>query len=106
MATIQKTFVTSVENVVVFADGVRALIAVRDTADSDNITARMMIVVKEGKVVQPPTNEKVDPQIAVAAADLLKSFTALCDKITTDKPIFIRGSVPPEHAQHPVSSSR
>ena len=102
MATIQKTFVTSVENVVVFADGVRASIAVRDTADPDSVTARMMMAVKGGKVVQPPTNEDVDPQITEACATLLKCFTALCDKITTDKPIFIRGSVPPEHPQRPA----
>lgn len=101
MATIKKTFTTSIENIIIFADGVRASVAVRDTADPDNVTARMAIVVKGGKVVQPPTNDDVDPKVAAACDTLMKIFTALCDKVTTDKPIFIRGSVPPAQPQGP-----
>jgi hypothetical protein len=101
MATIQKTFMTSLENVVVLADGARAVVAVRDTADPENVTARMIIAVKAGKLIQPPTDENVDPEIIKACATLMKCFTALSDKIVTDKPIFIRGSVPPASPQSP-----
>jgi hypothetical protein len=101
MATIQKTFMTSLENVVVFPDGVRAVVAVRDTADLENVSARMVIAVKAGKLIQPPTGENVDPEIVKACATLIKCFTALSDKIVTDKPIFIRGSVPPVSSQSP-----
>ena len=101
MATIKKTFTTSIENIIIFVDGVRATIVGRDTADPENVAFRMVTVVKGGKVVQPPTNEDVDPKIATACATLMKCFTDLCDKITTDKPIFIRGSVPPTQPQGP-----
>ena len=99
MAMIRKTFTTSIENIVIFADGVRASIAVRDTDDLGNITACMAIVVKGGKVVQPPTNEDVDVKVAAACDTLMKIFTELCDRVTTEKPIFIRGSVPPARPQ-------
>jgi hypothetical protein len=101
MATIQKTFVTSVESVLVSHEGIRAMVSVKDVADtSGSITARMTIAAdKDGKIVQPATpnfaGKELDPQASAAAATLLKCFTELCDKITTTEPIFIRGSVPP-----------
>ena len=74
MATIQKTYTTSLDAVTVLADSVRASIAVRDTADPSNVAARMMIMVKGGKVLQPAAaaSVAVDPAIATAALGILK----------------------------------
>ena len=43
MATIQKTFTTRLDNVVVFADGVRASVSLIDLQDDKNVTAHLMI---------------------------------------------------------------
>ena len=91
MATIQKTYTTSLEAVTVLEDSVRASIAVRDTADPSNVAARMMIMVKGGKVLQPAA----DPAIATAGATLMTAFAALSDAVVAAAPVFIRGSVSP-----------
>jgi hypothetical protein len=97
MATIQKTYTTSLESVTVLADSVRASVAVRDTADPTNVAARMMIMVKGGKVLQPAAaaSVPVDPGIATAGASLLAAFASLSDAVVAAAPIFIRGSIPP-----------
>ena len=97
MATIQKTYTTSLEAVTVLADSVRASIAVRDTADPSNVAARMMIMVKGGKVLQPAAaaSVAVDPAIATAGATLMTAFAALSDAVVAAAPVFIRGSIPP-----------
>lgn len=101
MATIQKTFTTRLDNVVIFADGVRASVSIIDSQDDKNVTAHLVIVVKDGKVVQPQVDIAVDPSIASAASSLLAAFTKLVDGVVTSQPIFIRGSVPPVQAQRP-----
>ena len=97
MATIQKTYTTSLEAVTVLADSVRASVAVRDTADPSNVAARMMIMVKGGKVMQPAgaASVSVDPVIVTASATLMKAFAALSDAVVAAAPVFIRGSVSP-----------
>ena len=101
MAIIQKTFTTRLDNVVVFADGVRASVAIVDSQDDKNVTAHLMIAVKDGKVIQPAVDMKVDPSIAEAASSLLEAFTKLVDRVITSQPIFIRGSVPPAQPPSP-----
>ena len=97
MATIQKTYTTSLEAVTVLEDSVRASIAVRDTADPSNVAARMMIMVKGGKVLQPAAaaSVAVDSAIATAGATLMTAFAALSDAVVAAAPVFIRGSVSP-----------
>ena len=101
MATIQKTFTTRLDNVVVFADGVRASVSIIDSQDDKNVTAHLMIVVKDGKVIQPPVGTAADSAIATAASTLLAAFTKLVDQVVTSQPIFIRGSVPPAQSPRP-----
>lgn len=103
MATIKKTFVTRLDNVVIFADGVRASVSLIDSEDDKSVTAHLMVVVKDGKVVQPPVGIDVDPAIATAAATVLSVFDKLVDQVLTSQPIFIRGSVPPSQPQRPQS---
>ena len=103
MAIIQKTFTTRLDNVVVFADGVRASVSIIDSQDSKNVTAHLVIAVKDGKVVQPSVSMTVDPAVASAASILLAAFTKLVDQVVTEQPIFIRGSVPPSQPQRPSS---
>ena len=97
MATIQKTYTTSLEAVTVLADSVRASIAVRDTADPSNVAARMMVLVKGGKILQPAgaASVSVDPAIGTASATILKAFAALADAVVAAAPVFIRGSISP-----------
>ena len=108
MATIQKTYTTSLEAVTVLADSVRASIAVRDTADPGNVAARMMIMVKGGKVVQPApaASVAVDPVIATASASLLAAFAVLSDAVVAAAPVFIRGSIPPTRPGSPASEAQ
>ena len=103
MATIQKTFTTRLDNVVVFADGVRASVSLIDLQDDKNVTAHLMIVVKDGKVVQPAMDTAVDPVIASASSTLLAAFTKLADQVFTAKPLILRGSVPPVQQPRPQS---
>ena len=103
MATIKKTFVTRLDNVVIFADGVRASVSLIDSEDDKNVTAHLMVVVKDGKVVQPPVALDVDPAVAAASATILSVFGKLVDQVLTSQPIFIRGSVPPPQPQRPQS---
>jgi hypothetical protein len=103
MATIQKTFTTRLDNVVVFADSVRASVSLIDSQDDKNVTAHLVIVVRDGKVVQPPLGTAIDPAIETAASTLLAAFTKLVDQVVTSQPLFIRGSVPPAQQQRPQS---
>jgi len=103
MATIQKTFTTRLDNVVVFGDGVRASVSLIDSQDDKNVTAHLMIVVKDGKVIQPSMDTPVDPVIASASSSLLAAFTKLADQVLTAKPLILRGSVPPAQSQRPQS---
>ena len=104
MATIKKTFTTRLDNVVVFVDGVRASVSLIDSEDDKNVTAHLMIVVKDGKVVQPPLPAvKVDPAIATAASAIMSAFTKVVDQVITSQPLFLRGSVPPAQPQRPQS---
>ena len=103
MATIQKIFTTRLDNVVVFADGVRASVSWIDSQDDKNVTAHLMIVVKDGKVIQPAMDTAVDPVIASASSALLAAFTKLADQVFTAKPLILRGSVPPAQQQRPQS---
>ena len=101
MATIQKTFTTRLDNVVVFGDGVRASVSIIDSQDDKNVTAHLVIVVKDGKVIQPPVGTPVDPAIASAASTIMAAFAKLVDQVVTSQPLFIRGSVPPVQPQRP-----
>ena len=106
MATINKTFVTRLDNVVVFADGVRASVSLIDSEDDKNVTAHLVIVIKDGNVVQPAVpagTVTVDPAIGSAASTLMSAFTKVVDKVVTSQPLFIRGSVPPVQQQRPQS---
>jgi len=104
MATIKKTFTTRLDNVVVFVDGVRASVSLIDSEDDKNVTAHLMIVVKDGKVVQPPLPAvKVDPAIATAASTIMSAFAKVVDQVVTSQPLFLRGSVPPAQPQRPQS---
>ncbi len=103
MATIKKTFSTRLDNVVIFPDGVRASVSLIDSEDDKNVTAHLVVVVKDGKVVQPSMDATVDPSIASAASSLLVAFVKLVDQVVTSQPIFIRGSVPPAQQQRPQS---
>jgi hypothetical protein len=103
MATIKKTYTTRLDNVVIFADGVRASVSLIDSEDDKNVTAHLMIVVRDGKVVQPPVSMVVDPSIASASSSLLAAFGKLVDQVVTSQPLFIRGSVPPAQSPRPQS---
>ena len=104
MATIKKTFTTRLDNVVVFVDGVRASVSLIDSEDDKNVTAHLMIVVKDGKVVQPSLpNVAVDPAIATAVSTIMSAFTKVVDQVVTSQPLFLRGSVPPAQPQRPQS---
>ena len=104
MATIKKTFTTRLDNVVLFADGVRASVSLIDSDDSATVTAHLMIVIKDGKVVQPAVPAgaaAVDPIIGTAASSIMAAVTKLVDQVVTSQPLFIRGSVPPAQPQRP-----
>ena len=101
MATIQKTYTTRLDNVVAFADGVRASVSIIDSQDSSNVTAHLIIVVKDGKVIQPAVDVPVDASIASATSTLMAAFTKLVDLVVAAKPIILRGSVPPAQQQRP-----
>jgi predicted regulator of Ras-like GTPase activity (Roadblock/LC7/MglB family) len=101
MATIKKTFVTRLDNVMIFPEGMRAAVSLIDSEDDKNVTAHLMVVVKDGKVVQPPVALDVDPAVASAAATILSAFGKLVDTVLTSQPIFIRGSVPPTSPPRP-----
>jgi hypothetical protein len=103
MATIKKTFTTRLDNVVIFPDGARASVSLIDSEDDKNVTAHLVIVVKDGKVVQPPMDTTVDPSIASAAGTIMAAFGKLVDQVVTSQPLFIRGSVPPAQQQRPQS---
>lgn len=106
MASIKKTFTTRLDNVVIFVDGVRASVSLIDSEDDKTVTAHLVIVVKDGKVVQPVVpagTVNVDPVIGTAAGTIMSAFSKLVDQVVTSQPIFIRGSVPPAQSQRPQS---
>ena len=98
MATITKTYSTKLDNVVVFADGVRASVSLCDSQDSKNPAAHMVVAVRGGKVVQPalPTELSVDPAVAAASKVILDAFAKIVDQVVAQAPVFIRGSVIPQ----------
>jgi hypothetical protein len=102
MATIKKTFTTRLDNVVIFADGARASVSLIDSEDTATVTAHLMIVIKDGKVVQPAVpagSVDVDPAIGTAASSIMAAVTKLVEQVVTSQPLFIRGSVPPAQSQ-------
>jgi hypothetical protein len=101
MATIKKTFTTRLDNVILFSDGIRASVSVIDSEDAKNVTAHMMIVVKDGKVVRPPVGIAVDPAVASAASSILAAFSKLADQVVVSQPLLIRGSVLSPQPQRP-----
>ena len=103
MATIKKTFTTRLDNVLIFSDGLRASVSLIDSEDDKNVTAHLVVVVKDGKVVQPATGTVVDPSVVAAAGTIMSAFGKLVDQVVTSQPLFIRGSVPPVQQQRPQS---
>jgi hypothetical protein len=101
MATINKTYTTRLDSVVLYPEGVRASVSLVDKDDSENVTAHLMIVLKDGKVVQPALDVNVDPAIATASKTLWEAFAKLTDVVTTAQPLLIRGSVPPVQPKRP-----
>lgn len=97
MATINKKYTTQVDNVVVATDLVRVSVSLVDADDPKNASARMVVVLKGGKVVQPQlkTDVAVDPAVAAATKTILDACTKVVDQVAAQGPIFIRGSVAP-----------
>ena len=83
MATIKKTFVTRLDSVIIFAEGVRALISLIDLEDGKNVTAHLVVEAKDGKVVQPPVGLDVDPSIAEASNTIWSALAKVVDQVVS-----------------------
>jgi hypothetical protein len=97
VATIKKNYTTRVDNVVVAPALVRVSVSLVDADDPQNVSAHMVVALKDGKVVQPQlaTAIVVDPAIAVAAKTILDACAKVVDQVATQGTVFIRGSVDP-----------
>ena len=97
MATIKKNYTTRVDSVVVTADLVRVSVSLVDADDSRSAAARMVVALKDGKVVQPQlkTDVAVDPVVAAAAKTIFDACVKVVDQVAAQGPVFIRGSVAP-----------
>ena len=102
MATINKKYTTRVDNVVVTSSLVRVSVSLVDADDPQNVSAHMVVALKDGKVVQPQlkSDVAVDPAVAAAAKTIFDACLRVVDQVAAQGPIFIRGSVAPS-AQRP-----
>jgi hypothetical protein len=94
MATIKKTFVTRLDNVILTSDVLRASVSLVDVEDDKNAAAHLAIVIKDGKVIQPDLNIAVEAAVAESTNTIMASLAKIVDQVITLQPIFIRGGAP------------
>ena len=105
MATIQKTYTTRLDNVVAFADGVRASVSIIDSQDSSNVTAHLIIVVKDGKATVRP----IDPSMVDVANEKsfsVRIFVPRAAKVKASISEIAKGMSQPGDLVHPVKAAR